>query len=98
MDEGVEAARRKKLEAAQQEAEGRKKEAQVREALRSMLTEGAYARLMNVKLVNAGLYAAAANQVFGLYKRAGRKITEDEVVSILKMVKGKGRETKITFK
>lgn len=98
MDEGLEAARKKKLESLEAEKEGRKKEEQVKELLRRTLEEGAYARLMNVKLANAQLYGVAANQVFGLYQKAGRKITEAELVSLLRAIKGKERETKITFK
>ena len=98
MDEELEAARKKKLEALERENEGRKKEGQVKELLRRTLEEGAYARLMNVKLANAQLYAVAANQVFGLYQKAGRKITEAELVALLKAIKGKERETKITFR
>jgi DNA-binding TFAR19-related protein (PDSD5 family) len=98
LDEGLEAARKKKLESLEREKEGRKKEEQVKELLRRTLEEAAYARLMNVKLANAQLYGMAANQVFGLYQKAGRKITEAELVSLLKAIKGKERETKITFK
>ncbi|MBN2122401.1 hypothetical protein JW721_05110 [Candidatus Micrarchaeota archaeon] len=98
MDEGLEAARKKKLDSLEAEKEGRKKEEQVKELLRRTLEEGAYARLMNVKLANAQLYAVAANQVFSLYQKAGRKITEAELVALLKAIKGRERETKITFK
>jgi DNA-binding TFAR19-related protein (PDSD5 family) len=98
LDEGLEAARKKKLESLEKETEGRRKEEQLKELLRRTLEEGAYTRLMNVKLANAQLYAAAANQVFGLYQKARRKITEAELVSLLKTLKGRERETKITFK
>ncbi|MBD3397862.1 hypothetical protein GF412_01790 [Candidatus Micrarchaeota archaeon] len=96
--EGLEEARKKKLEQYQQEAEAQKKEEQVKAMLRMALSENAYERLMNVKLANAQLYGAAANQVFGLYQKAGRKLTEKELIAILKAIKGSQREPKITFK
>ncbi len=99
MEEGREAKEReKRLESPGQENEERKREGQVKELLRRTLSEDAYARIMNVKLANARLYSLAANQVFGLYQKAGRKITEAELISLLKAMKGKERETKITFK
>jgi len=96
--DSLESARDKKLEQVQQETEAKKKEEQVKGMLRMVLTEGAYGRLMNVKLANAQMYAIASNQVFGLYQKAGRKISEKELVSLLQAIKGKTRETKITFR
>ena len=98
LDEGLEEARKQKLEQAQQEMEAKKKEEQVKGMLRMALSEEAYGRLMNVKLANAQLYALAANQVFNLYQKAGRKLTEKELIALLKAIKGSERETKITFK
>jgi programmed cell death protein 5 len=98
LDEGLEEARKKKLESLEAENEQKQREAQLREVLRRALTESAYERLMNVKLANSQLYAAASRQLLGLYQKAGRKITEGELVSLLKAVKGRERETKITFK
>lgn len=98
MSEGLEEARRQKLEQHQQEMESRQKEEQVKTMLRMTLSENAYERLMNVKLANAQLYGMAANQVFALYQKAGRKLSEKELLSVLKAIKGSQREPKITFK
>ncbi len=81
-----------------QEAEEKKKDGQVKGLLRIALSENAYERLMNVKLANSQLYAMTANQVFNLYQKAGRKLSEKELIAILKAIKGTQRETKITFK
>ncbi len=94
----LESARKEKLEAYQQEGEAKKKEEQVKGMLRMALTEEAYDRLMNVKLANAQLYAIASNQIFNLYQKAGRKISEKELIALLQAIKGKSRETKITFR
>jgi DNA-binding TFAR19-related protein (PDSD5 family) len=98
LDEGLEAARKKKLESLKRENEEKEQEGQLKEVLRRVLTEGAYGRLMNVRLANSQMYAAASRQLLGLYQKAGRKITEGELVSLLKALKGEKRETKITFK
>ncbi len=82
----------------QQEAEAKRKEGQVKSLLRMALSENAYERLMNVKLANSQLYGMAANQVFNLYQKAGRKLSEKELITLLKAIKGSQRETKITFK
>ena len=98
MSESLEEARKQKLEQYKQEAEAKQKEEQVKGLLRMALTEEAYERLMNVKLANAQLYGMAANQVFSLYQKAGRKLSEKELIALLKAIKGAQRETKITFK
>ena len=98
LSESLEEAREQKLEQYQQEAEAKKKEAQVKSLLRMALSENAYERLMNVKLANSQLYGMAANQVFNLYQKAGRKLSEKELIALLKGIKGSQRETKITFK
>jgi len=98
LDGGLETARKEKLEQYQQGLEAKKKEEQVKGMLRMALTEEAYERLMNVKLANAQLYAMASNQVFNLYQKAGRKITEAELIALLRAIKGTERKTKITFR
>ena len=96
--DSLEDARKQKVEQYQQEMEAKKKEEQLKGMLRIALTEEAYDRLMNVRLVNPQLYAIASNQVFSLYQKAGRKLKEKEVVALLKAIRGTPRETKITFK
>ncbi len=98
MDEGLEEARKKKLGGAQEAPEAKKIEEQLKSALRIALSEKAYARMMNVRIASPQLYAAAARQALGAYGKMGRQIGEEELVSLLRAVRGKGRETKITFK
>jgi len=98
LSESLEEARKEKLEQYQQEAEAKQKGEQVKSLLRMALSENAYERLMNVKLANSQLYGMAANQVFNLYQKAGRKLSEKELIALLKAIKGSQRETKITFK
>jgi len=98
LEEGLEDARKQKLEQHQEEIDAKQKEEQVKGVLRMALTEGAYGRLMNVKLASPQLYAASARQALGLYSKMRRKLTEKELISLLKAIKGNQRETKITFK
>ncbi|MFP3950385.1 MAG: DNA-binding protein [Candidatus Micrarchaeia archaeon] len=98
MEEGMEEARNKKMEQYQQELEEKKKEEKVKGLLRLTLSNEAYERLMNVRIVNPQLYAMATNQVFNLYQKAGRKLNEKEVLGLLKALKGQQKETRITFK
>lgn len=98
LEEGMEEARNKKMEQYQQELEEKKKEEKVKGLLRLTLSNEAYERLMNVRIVNPQLYAMATNQVFNLYQKAGRKLNEKEVLGLLKALKGQQKETRITFK
>jgi len=98
LEEELEEARKKKLEGAQQALEGKKIEEQLKSALRIALSEKAYGRMMNVRISSPQLYAAAARQALGAYGKIRRQISEQELLSLLKTVRGKGRETKITFK
>ncbi len=57
--------------------------------LRVMLETKAYDRLMNVKLVNYQLFMAASQYIVQqLAPRLQNKLTEDELVSLLKKIKG----------
>ena len=98
MGEGLEDARKQKMENYQQEIEAKQKEEQLKGVLRMALTEDAYGRLMNVRLASPQLYSAAARQALGLHSKVGRKLTERELIALLKAIKGKQRETKITFR
>jgi len=90
-DEGLEEARRKKLEA-------RRAEEQVKAMLRVALEESAYERMMNVSHANRELYMTAAKHVFAVFKRAERKLTESELLAVLRAVRGQTEnETTITF-
>jgi len=48
-----------------------------------MLDGDAYQRLMTAKVANSELFARAANTIAYMYKRVGRKITEEEIKLIL---------------
>ncbi len=88
---GLEEARRKKLEA-------KKAQEQLKSTLRAALEEPAYERLMNVAVANEELYLTAAKNVLMFYKRAGRRITEQELLSLLRAIKEQSEtKTTITF-
>ncbi|MEM3625468.1 MAG: DNA-binding protein [Candidatus Bilamarchaeaceae archaeon] len=83
---------KKKLEAQQKANEELKK------MLRQVLDDKGYERLNNVSFSNQQLYMMAAQQVLLFAKRAGRKITEEEVLYILNAIKKQTeKESKITF-
>lgn len=78
--------------------EAKKAQEQLKTTLRSALTEAAYERLMNVAVANKELYLMAAKNLLGLYQRMGRRISEPELLSLLRAIKAQTeKETKITF-
>jgi len=90
-DEETEEVKNKKLEA-------KKAEEQLKAALRVALEEPAYERLMNVSLANKELYLAAAKNVLMLYKRMGKRIKENELLSLLTAIKEQTeKKSTITF-
>lgn len=90
-DAELEEARKKKLDA-------KKAEEQLRGTLRMALDESAYDRLMNVAVANKELYLEAARNSLVFFKRAGRRITESELLSLLKALKERDeKKTSITF-
>ncbi|MDD5340123.1 MAG: DNA-binding protein [Candidatus ainarchaeum sp.] len=90
-EEGLEEARKKRMEA-------RRAEEQIKTSLRVALEDSAYDRMMNVSHANRELFVNAARHVFAVYKRAGRKLTESELLAVLRAVKGQTEtETTITF-
>jgi DNA-binding TFAR19-related protein (PDSD5 family) len=82
----------------QKVVEMRKIEERVRTALRMCLVPKAYDRLMNVRLANQELYSSAAQYALSLYKQVGRRLTDEELVSILMNLRGRSHESKIVFK
>jgi DNA-binding TFAR19-related protein (PDSD5 family) len=91
MEEEDDEVRKKRLEA-------KKVQEQLKATLRIALTEEAYERLANVSVANKEFYLVAAKNALMLYKRAGRKLTDDEVLTLLRAIKGQTeKETKITF-
>lgn len=90
-DEEIEEIRKKKSEA-------KISQEQLKTTLRIALDEQGYDRLMNIAAVNKELYLTAAQNVLMFYKRAGRRITDAELLLLLKALKEKNeKETKITF-
>ncbi len=79
-------------------AEAKKAQEQLKTTLRLALDEPAYDRLMNIAAVNKELYLTAAQNVLMFFKRAGRRITDAELLSLLRALKERGeKETSITF-
>ena len=90
-DKELENVRREKLEA-------KKAQEQLKATLRMALDNAAYERMMNVSVVNNELFLMAAKNSLMLYKRAGRPLTEDEVVTLLRAIKEQSqKKTTITF-
>lgn len=90
-DEELEQARKKKLEA-------KKAQEQLRATLRMALDEQAYERLMNVAVANNELFLTAAQNILMGFKRMGRKITDAEVLAMLRAIKTQNEpNTTITF-
>ena len=83
--------RKKRLEA-------KKIEEQLKTTLRVALEEDAYERLMNVSVANKELYLIAAKNALMFYKKAGRRLRDDEILTLLRAIKGQTeKETTITF-
>jgi DNA-binding TFAR19-related protein (PDSD5 family) len=73
-------------------------EEQLKTSLRMALDEPAYVRLMNVSMANRELYMTAARNILMAYKRAGRKLSEGEVLAFLRAIKEQTEtKTSITF-
>jgi DNA-binding TFAR19-related protein (PDSD5 family) len=90
-DAELEEARKKKLES-------KKTEEQLKATLRVALDEAAYDRLMNVSVANKELFLEASRNLLVFFKRAGRKITESELLSLLRALKERDeKKTSITF-
>ena len=99
MDEEAELSQlREKRLSKSKEDQSRAAEKQLKEALRSTLSEKAYARISNVALANKELYLAAAQQVLYAYKRLKREISEEDLLTVLRALKGaKEKEGSIKF-
>ena len=95
MDE--EEIKKKKLEEYKKASEAKKVEEQIRGVLRVALELSAYDRLMNVQLANQQLYLVAVQNIVAIYKKIGRKITDDELLMLLKRIKGEEKEGEIRF-
>ncbi len=72
--------------------------AQIKQMLRIALDDAAYQRMMNVAMANKELFLIASQNILVIFKRSGRKLTDSEVLSVLRALKARTqRETKITF-
>ena len=97
--EDIEEIRRRKLEQLKKLEEARKAEEQLKAMLRQVVDQKAYERLMNVSMANKELYLIASKQLIALYNRVGRKLSDDEVLKVLRMLKASTeRETRIVFR
>ncbi|MBU0591240.1 hypothetical protein KKF81_02165 [Candidatus Micrarchaeota archaeon] len=82
----------------QKMGEAKKLHEQLRTSLRIALEESAYERMTNVALANRELYVAAAKYILMAFKQARRKITDDELIKVLKGIKEQNeKRTSITF-
>ena len=90
-EEELDKIRKEKLEA-------KKAQEQLKATLRMALEAPAYDRLMNVAVANNELFLTAAKNALMLFKRAGRQLTEDEIVTLLRAIKDQSeKKTTITF-
>ena len=97
-DEEVDSIKKKKMGEQQQLIEARKAEEQLKATLRMMLDVAAYDRITNVKLANQQLFLVTAQNILTIYKRIGRKISDEELLQILQQLKNRTeRKTSITF-
>jgi len=90
--------RKKRMAEKQKGLEAKKAEDQLKTMLRTVLDEPGYERMMNVKISNEELFMTAAQNILSAYQRFGRKITENEALVVLRMIKQRTQhESKITF-
>ncbi len=78
--------------------EKKKQEEILKQQLLSFLEPPAYQRLMNVKVANEEFFKKVSMYVMQLGSQIRRKLTEQELISIMKKLKGPERETHIEFK
>lgn len=94
----LEELKKRRLAEKQKEAEEKKAEEQIKGMLRTVLDENGFERMMNVKLSNSELFMSASQNLIGAFQKLRRKITEDEVLFVLKTIKQRTqRESSITF-
>lgn len=96
MEEDTQAA---KIREQQKKAlEAQRAQQQLKTMLRMVLEEDAYERMVNVGLVNKELFTMAAQKIFGIFQRLKRRLTDKEVLMVLKNMRGEEEERKIIFK
>lgn len=73
-------------------------ESGLKTSLRIALDPAAYDRLINVSHSNKELFLVAGKQIILAFRKVQRKITEEEVVMILRAIKEQNeKKTSITF-
>ena len=98
-EEDIEEIKRKKLEEQKKMIEAANAGEQLKAALRVALEEGAYERLMNISYANKEFYLNVAQRALMLYKQAGRKLTEEEIIFLIRSLKRQtGHEPTIEFR
>ncbi|MEK6979585.1 MAG: DNA-binding protein [Candidatus Micrarchaeota archaeon] len=89
---------KRKMLAQQKRTEAKKAEEQLKSTLRMVLDEPAYARIMNVKMANQQMFTAAVQYLLRAFQRFQRKITEEELLAVLRTLKERSeKNTRITF-
>jgi len=74
------------------------KEEELKRQLVKLLEPEAYQRLMSVKIANPQLFEKATQYILQLSMRVGRKLTEQELIQLLRQLRGPDRKTRIEFK
>ena len=97
MAEDLEELRKKKLEQLKSEQGRQAEDEKLKSALRSIMDDTAYNRMMNVKIANPAVFNMAAQGCMSVYSRLNRALGEKEVLMILRKVKGEEKQTSITF-
>lgn len=73
-------------------------EENLKKTLRLALTPEAYSRLINVSIANPELFKLASNTIINMFVRYGKKINEEQLIQILKKLKGDGGEGSIIIR
>ena len=98
-EEDIEELKKRKLEEHRKLLEAAKAEEQLKAALRVALEEAAYERLMNISYANKEFYLNVAQRALMVYKQAGRKLTEEEIIFLIRSLKRQaGYEPTIEFR
>ncbi len=79
--------RKKKQEQQEKMMEAARAEEQLKAALRIALEEAAYERLMNISYANKEFYINVARRAIMVFRQTGRKLTEEEIVSLIRSLK-----------
>ncbi len=80
-----------------EELQKTKHEEEIKTTLRIILDETAYGRMMNIRIASPEFYMNAVEGCISVYQRVRRKLSDGELLIILRRLKGMEKETKITF-